>query len=80
MKWEQKTKPDLGDVRVIKQFLFFPKCLPVCGLTDTMTWRWLENVTVKQVFKRVSEQTAGYDFADSTDEIDEWVDFAWMEI
>ncbi len=44
MRWPSKKIPQKGDIRVIKKFLFLPKCLDD-------EWRWLEIARIKQVAK-----------------------------
>ena len=40
MRWRQKNQT-LGEVRIIRKFLFFPKCI-------NGVYRWLEYATYKQ--------------------------------
>ena len=72
--------PVLGDIRIVKKFLFFPKSLPMCGLTGTITCKWLETVYVTQVYK--SKTTYCGDFCSHDCSYPDkyvWEDFAWME-
>jgi hypothetical protein len=50
MKWDKKQKPKPGDVRFVKQFLFFPKCLRTIGNSEILTYKWLETVYIKQAY------------------------------
>jgi len=55
MKWNKKVKPELGEKRVVRQFLWLPKCLmmPVdhkqTYIKPIPTYRWLEYANVSQV-------------------------------
>jgi hypothetical protein len=71
MKWNKKEKPKPGDVRFVKQFLFMPKCLKTIGQNDTLTYRWLETVCIKQAYTAEHHgDLHPYDY--------KWVDLGWV--
>lgn len=43
MRWNKKPKPQLGDVRIVKKFLWFPKCI-------NGEYRFLEVAIFKQKY------------------------------
>jgi hypothetical protein len=40
--------PELGDVRMVSRFIWFPTCL--CNDKDEYEWRWLERSNVQQKY------------------------------
>lgn len=66
MRWKprpDKPRPAYGEQRVVRKFIWFPKCLYVVG-PGVQEWRWLEVCTVRQEFERwlahVPEMRAHY--------------------
>jgi len=43
MRWKAKLPEILGQSRIIKRFLFLPKCI-------NYEWRWLEIASIKQMY------------------------------
>jgi len=74
MKWNKKEKPKPGDVRFVKQFLFLPKCLKTIGPNDTLTYRWLEIVYIKQTFTTEHSCCGGLHNPHEY----KWIDIGWV--
>lgn len=54
MRWKprpEKERPAYGTQRVVRKFIWFPKCLYIVG-PGRPEWRWLEVCTVVQEFER----------------------------
>lgn len=69
MKFIKKDKPKIGDRRIIKKFLLFPKCLKnKDGKEET---RWLKNTFIEQERRELHgfDRTMYYS----------WVDIKWSE-
>lgn len=55
MRWWKDRKYKDGDWRIIKRFLWLPKCLPISSLpNDIKQYRWLEISKLSQRY-HVSE-------------------------
>lgn len=71
MRWKTKRKPEHGDTRIVKKFLFFPKKLPTNGSTNYCEWRFLEKAKIRQMYTRESSV--------KTDDFEKWRDFCWED-
>jgi hypothetical protein len=71
MKWKVKPEPNIGTLRVVKKFLFFPKKLEsINGLN--MQVRWLERASYVQEFKMAHVSGSAFGITEET-----WVDIKW---
>ena len=67
----RKHKPSLWERRTIRQFLIFPKTLPLPTAYESLEERWWEWAEVVQVFKKVGHDTDSY--------YEDWVDEQWAD-
>lgn len=58
MRWKQKEKPTLHETRIIKKFLFFPKCI-------NKEWRWLEKCMYMQKYIKLTSNPFICDWVDT---------------
>jgi len=70
MRWEEKLKPAKGEERIIRRFLFLPKCLLKQYGTSKL-WRWLERATIKQQY------ISGHDHYGSRGY---WINVHWEDV
>lgn len=62
MKWKS-NKVNIGQERIEKKFLLFPKCI-------NNEWRWLEKVSYKQRYRRELDSSGFYCYL--------WEDVEWL--
>ena len=85
MQWRSNPLQNkVGTTRVVKKFLWFPKCLPhrewalknggmaPIVSSESYTWRWLETAEYVQEVKQYVDVRRGL-----PDYKEEWVDFYW---
>ena len=68
MKIKLKPEPELGDIRIVSKFLWFPKYI-------NREWRWLEKASYKQIYRKV--WVALYDATSAF--FIEWCDEEWVD-
>ena len=53
MKWQIKSRPQIGDIRIKEKFLLFPK-------STNDEYRWLEKAKWKEKYVRTYSKDYGY--------------------
>ena len=66
----RKRLPEVGELRVVTKFLWFPKVLRTAGVENEVQVRWLETCNIKQ------ELRSGYD---GIGDWQVWVDRHWVD-
>lgn len=75
IRWQKREKRDWqeGDIRVVRRFLLFPKCLPTHDGVEE--WRWLGRCLIKQRLVAIRTMTAKtFPYNICAWELVEWVD------
>jgi hypothetical protein len=52
VRWLDKDRPSLGDTRIRRRFLWFPKCIGG-------EWRWFEYASWREVFREGLDLSPG---------------------
>jgi len=79
MKWRTLVKevnePKVGDTRVVRRFLFFPKSFPWGISKELKDTRWLEFAEIKQEYQ---SETVTSEFC--LGEKCKWVNVGWVNL
>jgi hypothetical protein len=79
MRWPYRKKPAIGSTRIVLQFIWKPKCLPVGDPSALKRWknlsfanenRWLCFSSVKQIYTELTDGCC-YFF--------QWKDCCWAD-
>lgn len=75
IRWKKKEKKDWqeGDIRVVRKFLFFPRCLPTHEGAEE--WRWMGCCLIKQRLDRSHDHIPDLGVA----RIWKWRDMEWVD-